>query len=138
MATDTRIADELAIRNLIARVAQLADMGTDVDEYLDQFTGDADWLMPGAPRSGHADIKEGWLGRRAIKQTGPGANSRHHVSTMCVVTDGSDVATSDSYFIFYVDTNTEPKVQLMGHYDDTFLRGADGKWRIKKRAITFG
>ena len=47
--TDTRIADELAIRNLIARVAHLADMGVDPDEYVENFTEEADWLMPGAP-----------------------------------------------------------------------------------------
>jgi len=49
--TDTRIADELAIRNTIARVAHLADMGLDPDEYVENFTEEADWLMPGAPRS---------------------------------------------------------------------------------------
>ena len=136
--TDTRIADELAIRNTIARVAHLADMGTDPDEYTEIFTEEADWLMPGAPRKGRADIKVGWLGRREIKQTGPGSNSRHVITTIAVETDGSDVATSDSYWIFYGDTTTEPKIQLMGHYHDTFERGSDGRWRIKTRAITFG
>ena len=130
--TDTRIADELAIRNTIARVAHLADMGLDPDEYVENFTEEADWLMPGAPRSGRADIKVGWLGRREIKQTGPGSNSRHVVSSI------GDVATADSYWIFYVNTTTAPTIQLMGHYHDTFQRGVDGRWRIKTRAITFG
>ena len=136
--TDTRIADELAIRNIIARVAHLADMGLDPDEYVENFTEDADWLMPGAPRSGRPDIKVGWLGRREIKQTGPGSNSRHVVSSIGVETDGSDVAIADSYWIFYVNTTTAPTISLMGHYHDTFQRGTDGRWRIKTRAITFG
>jgi uncharacterized protein (TIGR02246 family) len=138
MITDTRLADELAIRNTIARVAHLADMGLDADEYVENFTDDADWLMPGAPRSGRADIKAGWLGRREIKQTGPGSNSRHVVSTIAVDVESDAVATCDSYWIFYGNTTTEPFIQLMGHYHDTFHRGDDGRWRIRTRAITFG
>lgn len=131
------IADELEIRNAIARIAHLADMGTDADEYVDNFTDDADWLMPGAPRHGRDDIKAGWLGRREIKQTGPGSNSRHHVSTIGVQADGSDTAVSDSYWIFYVDTTTAPKIQLMGHYHDTWKRTPKG-WKLAVRGITFG
>ena len=39
--------DELAIRNLIARVALYAD-GPDVEAYVALFTEDATWDMPGA------------------------------------------------------------------------------------------
>jgi uncharacterized protein (TIGR02246 family) len=138
MTTTATVADDLAIRNTIARIAHLADMGTDPDEYVENFTDDADWLMPGAPRSGRADIKEGWLGRRAIKQTGPGTFTRHVVSTVGVMLHGPDRAEVDSYWIFYGNTNTAPVIQLMGHYHDTFVKGADGRWRLRTRAITFG
>ena len=40
-----RTAAELKIRNLIARIALLADQG-DLDEYVDQFTEDALWGFP--------------------------------------------------------------------------------------------
>jgi 3-phenylpropionate/cinnamic acid dioxygenase small subunit len=131
------VADELEIRNAIALIAHLADMGTDVDEYIGCFTVDAHWLMPNAPRKGHDDIKAGWLERRKINQTGPDSHSRHHITTIRVEADGSDVATSDSYFIFFVNTTTSPTVQLMGHYHDTWQRSAQG-WKLARREITFG
>ncbi|MBV8986349.1 MAG: nuclear transport factor 2 family protein, partial [Acidimicrobiia bacterium] len=37
--------DDLAVRNLVARVAQYAD-GPDVDAYVGLFTLDAVWDMP--------------------------------------------------------------------------------------------
>lgn len=131
------VVDELDIRNAIARVAQLADMGTDVDEYVNLFTEDAEWLMPNAPRRGHDDIRAGWHERRKTGQTGPTSNSRHHITTIRVHADGSDLVQSDSYFVYYVNTNTTPTVQLMGHYHDTWQRSPQG-WKLAKRAITFG
>jgi hypothetical protein len=46
-------------------------------------------------------------------------------------------ATVDSYFIFYRDTTTNPKVFNMGHYHDT-VRREDGEWRLDRRVITIG
>ena len=46
-----RVADELDIRSIVARLAQYADDG-DLDDYVDLFTEDAHWAMPGAPRTG--------------------------------------------------------------------------------------
>jgi uncharacterized protein (TIGR02246 family) len=53
-----RVLDELEIRNLIARVAQLADYG-DVEEYASLFTEDGSWEFPGGPRHGRAGILAG-------------------------------------------------------------------------------
>ena len=130
------IADELAIRNVIARVAQLADTG-DLDEYLTLFTEDASWEMPGvAPRQGHGDIRTGAEERRASKLQGPGANSRHVITTTAIWTDG-DSATGRSYWMFVTNTIEQPTVSLIGQYDDTFVRTATG-WRLARRAITMG
>lgn len=138
--TDTlnaqRLADELEIRNLVARLAQLADMG-DLNEYVSLFTDDASWEMPGAPRRGRADIMAGAQDRRSSGTTGPGSNTRHVISTLSVRSDGSDEATSDSYWLFYGNTTTAPAVQLMGHYHDTLRRQPEG-WRLARREIVFG
>jgi len=134
--TAQRLADELEIRNLVARLAQLADMG-DLNEYVSLFTEDASWEMPGAPRRGHADIMAGAQDRRSSGTTGPGSNTRHVISTLSVQGDGSDEATSDSYWLFYGNTTTAPAVQLMGHYHDTMRRTADG-WKLARRQIAFG
>ena len=127
--------DELAVRNVVARVALYAD-GPDVDAYVDLFTPDAVWAMPGAPRRGHAEIRAGSEERRAAGQIGPGSNTRHVVSTMAVTVDG-DRAVADSTWQFYVDTATAPRLQLMGTYRDELVRiGAE--WKLARRQTTVG
>jgi 3-phenylpropionate/cinnamic acid dioxygenase small subunit len=134
--TMQRLADELQIRNVIARLAQLAD-GGDLDEYVGLFTDDASWEMPGAPRRGRADILAGASERRASGQTGPGSATRHLLTTICVQVGDGDTSVADSYWLFYADTTTTPVVRLMGHYHDTFARSTDG-WQLARREITFG
>jgi 3-phenylpropionate/cinnamic acid dioxygenase small subunit len=135
-AATQRIVDELEIRNLIARLAHLADIG-DLDEYVSLFTEDASWEMPGSPRRGQADIMAGARERRAVGTTGPGSNTRHVISTLAVCVNGADEASSDSYWLFYGDTTTTPTVSLMGRYHDTLQRTPAG-WKLARREITFG
>jgi ketosteroid isomerase-like protein len=128
-------SDESLVRNLIARIAQLADDG-DLGEYVECFTPDARWDMPGAPRRGHAQILAGGQDRREAGQAGPGSATRHVVNTIVVTVDGSS-ARASSYWQFYVNTSGAPVLQLMGRYDDTFTRADDG-WRLDHRRITIG
>lgn len=130
------VADELTIRNAVARLAHLADFGTDLDEYVDIFAPDAVWDFPGAARRGHADIRAGAVDRRATGTVGPGSNTRHVITTQAVRVDG-DVAESDSYFLFYVDTVEAPRLFNMGHYADRFERTPAG-WKLAHRRITLG
>ena len=137
--TDALVAQtaaELKIRNLIARIALLADQG-DLDEYVDQFTEDAVWAFPGGPRQGRQDIRSGAEERRAGGVTGPGSNTRHVITTVSVQLGGEDAATADSYFLFYQHTTTAPTLFNMGHYHDTFTRHGD-VWRLARRDITLG
>jgi uncharacterized protein (TIGR02246 family) len=139
MTDDTllrRVADELDIRSIVARLAQYADDG-DLDDYVALFTEDAHWAMPGAPRTGRADIRAGGEARRATGEVGPGSNSRHMVTTVAVTADGSDTAVADSYFLFYVNTLEAPTLRLCGAYHDTFVRTAEG-WKLARRDIAFG
>ncbi|MGI8335553.1 nuclear transport factor 2 family protein [Actinomadura scrupuli] len=131
-----RIRDELEIRNVLARIARLSDMG-DLDDYAAQFTGDAHWEMPGAPpKHGRAEIRAAGAARRAEGLTGPGSQTRHVVGTVTVTVDG-DQAVAESYWQFYADTATAPALRSMGHYRDTFRRTARG-WRLARREITSG
>jgi uncharacterized protein (TIGR02246 family) len=130
-----RVADELDVRNVVARLAQLADDG-DLDDYIDLFTDDAHWAMPGAPRTGKADIRAGGEARRATGEAGPGSASRHVITTVAVQVDG-DEATADSYWLFYVDTTSAPTLKLCGAYHDTLRRTPAG-WKLARRDITFG
>jgi 3-phenylpropionate/cinnamic acid dioxygenase small subunit len=129
------------IRSLLARVAQLADAGT-VEEYLELFTEDAGWEMPanpaaGAPadrRAGRVDIAAGVRARRAAGLQGPGTATRH-VVTSTAVDVGSAAAVS--YWMFFADTTTVPRLVGIGRYDDR-LRRVDGRWLLAHRTITIG
>jgi len=134
--TTERVAAELEIRNVISRLAILADQG-DLDEYLEHFTEDAVWAFPDAARTGRAEIRAGAFERRAGGVTGPGTNTRHVITTVAVKVDGSDVASADSYFLFFQATATAPTLFNMGWYHDTFVRQS-GRWVLARRQITFG
>jgi uncharacterized protein (TIGR02246 family) len=138
MTTDLdRLADELAVRNLIARIAHGAD-GGEMDEYEQFFTEDCDWEFPLGPRHGRADIRAGAQGRRDDGLTGPGAYSRHVITTLAVDAPGDGTATALSTWIFYRQTSTTPTIHNMGQYRDTLRREPDGKWRLARREIVIG
>jgi hypothetical protein len=142
---DQLVGDELAIRNLVARLAHMADMGDLESEYLPLFTDDATWEFPGgvdaahpAKVTGHAEILADRLQRRGDGFQGPGTNTRHVNTTLLVRVDGSDTAEAESYWLFIGDTNTgAPKLRGIGHYHDTFRRTPDG-WKMSYRRISPG
>ncbi len=131
-----KVAAELEIRNVISRIAILADQG-DLDEYADQFTQDSVWALPAAPRHGRADIRAGAEQRRAEGVTGPGSATRHVITTVAVSVDDADTAVADSYFVFLQNTTASPTILNMGVYHDTFVREANA-WRLARREISFG
>jgi 3-phenylpropionate/cinnamic acid dioxygenase small subunit len=139
-----RVAAELEIRNVLARLAQLADLG-DTDAYLQLLTDDIVWAMPpnlanGLPaseRRGHDEIGTGQRERIASGLQGPGTNTKHVVTTSWVEVQTDDVAVAYSYFQFWVETATNPLLQNMGRYEDEFRRTAKG-WQLARRAISFG
>jgi uncharacterized protein (TIGR02246 family) len=134
--TTAGLVAELEIRNLIARLAQLADHG-DLEEYAGLFTADGAWEYPGGPRRGRADILAGARERRSQRVTGPGSATRHVITTLAVRVHDAATATADSYFLFWRDTATSPALATMGHYHDV-LRREEGAWRIARREITLG
>ena len=128
--------DELAIRNIVARIAHYSDMGG-LDDYGGQFAEDATWEMRGVPpKRGRREIQQAGAVRRAEGRTGPGSQTRHIVTTVVVTLDG-DSAVAESYWQFFTHTATEPALASMGHYRDTFRRDPDG-WRLVRRLITNG
>jgi 3-phenylpropionate/cinnamic acid dioxygenase small subunit len=132
-----RISDELEIRNLVARLAQTADDGT-LEEYAALYTEDAVW--DGGPtfglRRGIADILAGARERRAAGTSGPGAHTRHVLTTSAIRLSG-DSAQVRSYFLFYVDCAKAPAVRVVGVYEDEMRRTATG-WKLARRKIQPG
>jgi 3-phenylpropionate/cinnamic acid dioxygenase small subunit len=128
------LRDELAIRNLIARIALLADQG-DLDEYTQQFTEDALWNFPNGPRKGRADIFAGAKERRATGTTGPGTRTRHVITNVAVQVAEGGTATADCYFVFLKSEDARAMVATVGTYHDSFVREGS-TWRLARRDIT--
>lgn len=133
-----RLEDEAEIRNLIARVAHLADDG-DVEEYLAHWCHDASWAGPGRPViTGLDALRAGVLHRRAAGTQGPGTGTRHVNTTLWVEVDvpaGSAVARS--YFALLAPEQGADghRIARTGRYDDRFRRTEHG-WKFAGRMIT--
>jgi 3-phenylpropionate/cinnamic acid dioxygenase small subunit len=142
-----RLADEMEIRNLVARLAHLADMAENLDDYLACFTEDAVWLFPGDDREGlalsesrtegHEAIRADRLSRRADRFQGPGTHTRHVNTTLAVRVHDHETAEAESYWLFVTDTTGEPRVRSIGHYLDRFVHTDEG-WKFASRQITTG
>lgn len=132
-----QVAAELEIRNVLARLAHLADDG-DLEEYLDNFTEDATWATAGSDqvRRGRDDLLAGALERRSSGIQGPGSGTRHVLTTTAVEVLDSGRATARSYFLF-LDTDDGGggvAVRLTGRYLDDFRRTPMG-WKLAGRRI---
>lgn len=141
-----RLADEADIRNLVARLAHLADLAPTLDAYLACFTEDAIWEYSEAARATVADERPGLrvVGVAAIaadrgrlrdeKFQGPGANTFHVNTTLAVRVLSETEAEAESYWLF-VSGDSEPQVRKIGHYHDRFRRTAQG-WKLAHRVVS--
>jgi 3-phenylpropionate/cinnamic acid dioxygenase small subunit len=140
-----RLSDELEIRNLVARIAQTADMAENLDDYLACFTKDAVWEFGGNSNEGldpvrvvgHESLRADRLERRARGVQGPGTPNRHVITTLAVDVGDDDTARTDSYFLLMADTTSDPRIRTVGHYLDHFVRTAEG-WKLTSRQIKTG
>ena len=132
---------EDGVDHLLAMVLELAtelSVAHARADRLEQYLAQTGQLEPAAPEAFESGA--GLVGaqdRRATGTTGPGSNSHHILTTIDVRVDGGDTATSDSYFIFLVETNVSPKIFNCGHYQDTWVRTPSG-WKLRVRDIVLG
>jgi hypothetical protein len=137
------VADELEIRNLVARLGHLADRGEDLDEYLDCFVDEAVWDLPGngevgaARNVGREAIRADRQARRDDKFQGPGTNTRHLNTNLVVRVFEDGTAEAESYWMFVRDTAGKPTINSMGRYFDRFRRTDQG-WKYTSRQISPG
>jgi hypothetical protein len=135
--------DELEIRNVIASLALLSDMG-DIEEWGLLFTEDADYTIGGQPfEKGRAAIVESGRQRRTRGTHGPGSSNRHLSASVVVRTTGPDTAEAVSYLAMYKDLPPEdpdgevvnsPELLVLGTYRDRFRRTSDG-WKVTHRDL---
>jgi len=135
--------DELQIRNVIASLALLSDMG-DIDEWGMLFTEDAEYTTAsGVAWHGRAEIVESGRQRRARGTHGPGSNNRHLSASVLVRSTGPDTAEAESYLAMYKDlppdgddgaSEKSPTLLVVGYYRDRFRRTSDG-WKVAHREL---
>lgn len=135
MATDDiSTADQLAIRDVIARYAWALDTG-DVEGFVACFCSDGVlvWDVFEQP--------ERWEGPEALRHFATffrslpsSAGRQHHVSnTVVAPADGG--ARSRSYVAVALRQHDGPHaLHVMGYYED-FFRREDGQWRLAERII---
>jgi 3-phenylpropionate/cinnamic acid dioxygenase small subunit len=140
------IADELEIRNLLARATQLADTvsDADLDTYLSLWTDDATWavvsdgILPAQERRGRDQILEGVRERRSAGIQGPGTATRHALHTVAVRFESPDEAWATCYWHYYRETTSAtPVLAGMGEYRNRLVRTPAG-WRLARREIVPG
>jgi len=125
--------DQLAIRNLLARMVHLADSGS-LEDYKELYAADAVWeVKNGQKLVGHAAIVEGARQRWDKKFTGPGSNTRHVLSSVDVSVEG-ERAMAKSVLQFYTNIHQKPELSAIAVYEDTFQK-IDGRWWVKTRLI---
>lgn len=131
-----QVVDELAIRNLLNRVAILGD-GDEFDAYTACFTEDATWESSTEVIQGHEAIRASAVQRFTARQQTLGPDTCHLVTNQIVDIDGPDTASSQSYMVFLADTRSQPVPRAVARYHDTIRRTPDG-WKMARRRITLG
>jgi hypothetical protein len=136
-----KVADELEIRNLIAKLAILVDGSDDLTAYASYFAEDAHWEVrpePGKPSQfpvvkGRANVISAALQRRKAGLSGPGTHAYHNLVTTSVDVEG-DRASASSYLIFLKNADSKPVIDTFRIYKDQFVRTSQG-WKLSVRHI---
>jgi hypothetical protein len=132
------LADEAEIRNVVARLAHLADVdGDDLERYLALWTPDGVSVHPDWEAHGHDGLRRAVHDLRSRGIQGPGANTLHLNTTLVVDVDGSDRATAESYWQHWDVSSMPPVIRSIGRYRDSFVRTDDG-WKLHRRVVTYG
>lgn len=134
-----RVVDESEIRNVVAKLAHMADADADdFGEYLSLWTEDATTIHPEDIAHGHEQILIRSRNLRERRVQGPGTNTLHLITTLWVRSIEGDDAYVDSYWQFYGDVDgPSPKLLSMGRYDDLLRRTPEG-WKMHRRICTRG
>lgn len=127
--------DQIAVRNLLARIVYEGDGGT-LDSYRLLLDDDVVWSMPGVAHHGIDDLLAGVRERRAGGMTGPGSGKRHVLTTSEITIHGDD-AHARSTWLLVGDDAGAPSLLRYGLYTDVFRRSPTG-WLLAGREISFG
>ena len=134
MAATLSVADQLAIREVIARYAWALDTG-DVDGFVACFCRDGVLLWDAFEET------QRWAGHAALRHFAtffrdlPTSAGRQHHVTNTLVAACDEGARSRSYAAVALRQGDGPHLlHVMGYYEDLF-REEDGQWRLAERVI---
>ncbi len=128
-----RLDDERQIHNLLARISHLADRGS-IDDYLALWTDDGMWEGSADVARGKDEMRARVEAYRARGVQGPGSQARHVSTTRYVEFVSADSARAESYFVYFVDVNTQPRPARVGRYVDELQR-TGAQWRLRRRRL---
>jgi hypothetical protein len=139
--------DELEIRNVIASLALVSDMG-DIEDWGNLFADDAVYSTArGGALHGRDAIVQSGRERRGHGTHGPGSGNRHFSGSILVWSTGPDTAEAQSYLLMFKDLDPNgggsgtdgeveksPTLLVVGYYHDRFRRTSDG-WKVAHREL---
>ncbi|HLW95208.1 MAG TPA: nuclear transport factor 2 family protein [Solirubrobacteraceae bacterium] len=132
---------------LIARLQRLEDLAEierlfyeyrrhldarDMHAYSRLFCTDGEWTGRTGSAVGPDGIQAMLEANLSPNPAPPGATSWHIVSNPLIDLDGDSATASTTWSLIRRADGDEPKVVLLGHYDDVLAR-EDGRWKFKRR-----
>lgn len=129
MDAAARVADELAVRGVLAAYCHRCDDGR-FDELLELFSDGAAFVRGATVIAGHAALRAFF----AEHQGRPEQRGRHLTLNSEVEIDGARAhVLSDFVYLRRVDGRIVPAIA--GRYRDELVRGDDGRWRFARREV---
>ena len=126
-------SDIAEIERLYARYNQGLDFA-DEELYLSAWADDAVFTTG----DGEKFIgKEGLRKRHRLKLGGEGVSTLHNNTSIVITPTDDGGARGRAYWIMLDTTQATPRMTIVGHYFDTFVRTKEG-WRIKTRGSVRG
>lgn len=126
-----RLEDLAEIERLFYEYRRHLD-ARDMYAYSRLFTSDGEWTGRTGSAVGPDGIQAMLEANLTPNPAHPGATSWHIVSNPLIDLDGDSATASTTWALIRRAEGDEPKVVLLGHYDDVLAR-EDGRWRFKRR-----
>jgi hypothetical protein len=124
-----RLADELAIRRLLAAYCHHCDDGR-FSELVDLFAPGASFVHGETKVAGHAALRGFFEERQGLlEQRG------RHLTVNSVIDLDAGTARVLSDFVYLKLVEGQFTLAVVGRYRDDFIRMEDGRWRFARREV---
>lgn len=134
--------DEREIVRTLNQYAVALDYDLEPSRFADCFTESGVWWSSAEGRwagtvglrlDGRKGIEQWFVDRTTARGT-TGMRTKHMFRTPIITLKG-DTASSDTHFFVLHESPSGPIIHAMGRYLDSWVRCADGRWRIEDRHL---